>query len=115
MAKLIEFRGVYGKPKGKLPITIDVTPENDERDKRGYYKTANEPSPLLTWYIENDAKRRRGELNEIDLADIRAAFSGVKNIWLKVVLKHPGECLKFLTSQDEAEWKNLLALRQQQS
>lgn len=51
--------------------------------------TAPNPSPLRMWWIVESEKRSKGELNEIDLAQIKAAHNEFKNNWSIIVCKNP--------------------------
>lgn len=77
------------------------------------------PSPLYSWYHTEDAKRSKGELNEIDMNEINAATKGAKNIWLKAVIDNKSLAEEFLMSfkdgQDKvrisALWHNMVLVR----
>lgn len=61
--------------RSKIPWASEVI-------KRSHKSTS--PSPILSWYIQEDAKRSKGLDSEIDQADKKAAMLGVKNkFWSK--------------------------------
>jgi hypothetical protein len=45
------------------------------------YPTATHPSPIYSWYWREYDKRSKGQQNEIDENEIKAAAKGVKNKW----------------------------------
>lgn len=51
--------------------------------------TCHTPSPLYIWYQEENAKRTKGERNEIDENEIIQAAKGVRNRWYERVTKNP--------------------------
>jgi hypothetical protein len=49
--------------------------------------SASLPSPLYLWHMRESALRAKGEFNEIDFAEIKAALRGTINKWSKRVNK----------------------------
>lgn len=72
-------------------------------------KSAAMPSPLAIWYQQQSLRRAKGEANEIDEAEIRAAAKGVKNKWTITVSKSP-ELFKQLLENKEYDWSAILAV-----
>ena len=54
-------------------------------ERRGFKPNAKTPSPTLSWHLAESEKRRKGEYNELDMAEIRAVIQGYKNDWWGIV------------------------------
>ena len=64
--------------KPNIPWSRDVL-------KKVGARSADTASHLYLWYHEENAKRRKGLQNEIDINEIKAAAKGVKNVWYERV------------------------------
>ena len=71
------------------------------------YPSADYPSPTLSWYIREDAKREKGLQNEIDEAEIRAAAKGVKNKWHKRYWDNPEKFWPVINF-DPYDWNEII-------
>jgi hypothetical protein len=74
----------------------------------GYRFKENMPTPsdIQVWYMQENEKKRQGLENEIDIAQIKAALTGVKNKWYKIVQDHPIVFDK-KTKDDKIKWADI--------
>ncbi len=87
-------------PSGvKIPWSYEVLRNSD--------KKIGSPSSLLYWMDTETAKKRRGEDNEIDIADIRAAFKGVRNGWSEAIKKN-SEVFKPVSERKLYDWEKIM-------
>lgn len=78
-------------------------------------------SYLKGWWFREDAKRQKGELNEIDANEIKAASTGVKNKWLLTAKEDPKMiadfAIAFTIDEDKQKintlWHNINSLRKE--
>ncbi len=82
--------------------------------------TAREPSRLLSWWMQEAPKRAAGQLNEIDIAEIRAVEQGFKNGWSKVKIADPKLLSEFLRALADGEkekiktfWSDMVKIKNQ--
>ncbi len=54
----------------------------------GHKRSSSLPSPILSWYLQENAKRRKNDFNEIDLNEMVASSHGFKNKWSKIVIEN---------------------------
>ena len=78
-------------------------------------RIANNPrdshaSPILRWHYVEDKKRKKGEMNEIDMADIKAALKGVKNSWFDCVEKDKKK-INDLLFEKPINWKAIMEFK----
>lgn len=52
-------------------------------------KSYRQPSPTISWFMEEKEKQRKGLDNELDQAEIHTAMKGYLNGWTRAVTKHP--------------------------
>ena len=71
-------------------------------------RSAYQPSPIYIWYHEENAKRMKGEQNEIDINEIVAAASGVKNRWHDRVKKNPALYVPVIEGRDY-DWQAIVS------
>ena len=71
------------------------------------FASASQPSPLYLWYQEEDAKRRQGLKNEIDINEIISASKGVRNRWFERVKKNP-DLYRPVIDGKECDWAAVL-------
>ena len=66
----------------------------------------NPPSQLLVWLETENRKRERGEENEIDIAEIKAAMKGSKNRWYEAYHRNPIIFRDFIEKKkgEKGEW-----------
>jgi len=88
----------------KSPVLPFFTPENT------FYVT-DVVSPLKLWWDCEVEKKRRGEINEIDQNEIKAAFMGVINIWYHVMKKHPEHFIPLNIQKGIWNWDIIIQLK----
>lgn len=96
------------KPREDLGYT---KPDNAKIfPKHRLSKSANAPSPLLIWHMEESKKRASGLMNEIDINEIKAAAKGVKNNWFKIFEENK-PIFESMVDKNEFDWNKLMELK----
>lgn len=79
---------------------------------QGTKPTAAKASMLVRWFYREDVKRKDGQLNEIDIAEITQALRGTINKWSKPIRKErqPFQELIELVNGRNSDKQKLIAL-----
>jgi hypothetical protein len=96
------------KPYYDLGYSQKETSQANSFERR-LKKSDTSVSKTVTWYHQENEKRRNGMQNEIDIAEIKAASRGVRNSWTCVFKNFPKKFAELLHKNnfDYAEFEKL--------
>ena len=77
--------------------------------------SATFPSSVQMWYVSENAKRERGECNEIDVQDIKQSLRGALNSWTPLVKRNFEQFKKIIEMNISIEemWVLIMQIKKQ--